>query len=64
LAGLDEDDPRRDDLEVQERRLLDGHWEKWAGPLKGLAQRWDFRRGFAERAAAAEAVWKAEGTPP
>jgi uncharacterized protein (TIGR02996 family) len=48
LAKLPEDDPRREELEAQERALLWKHEEEWVGPLRGLASAWAFRRGFLE----------------
>ncbi len=48
LATLPEGDERREDLEARERALLEQHEEEWLGPVRGLVQRWTFRRGFLE----------------
>src|SRR4051794_21614639 len=47
LARLSEVDPRRAELEARERRLP-VEYQEWAEPLRGLARRWEFRRGFVE----------------
>ena len=50
LANLAEDDPRRPDLEIQERQFLDVHETDWLGPF----QQWfpysrpTWKRGFIE----------------
>jgi uncharacterized protein (TIGR02996 family) len=48
LARLPRDDPRRWDLLERERTLLDRHETAWAAPLRDVASRWRFRRGFVE----------------
>jgi uncharacterized protein (TIGR02996 family) len=48
LANTAEGDPRREELQGRERQLLTAHEQEWIGPLKGLATRWCFRRGFVE----------------
>jgi uncharacterized protein (TIGR02996 family) len=48
LARLPHQDPRREELEARERQLLEEHGEQWAGPLRDLVDKWEFRRGFVE----------------
>src|SRR4051812_9653540 len=36
------------ELQQHEEQLLRGREEAWAGPLPGLAERWQFKRGFIE----------------
>jgi uncharacterized protein (TIGR02996 family) len=48
LAQLTEDDDRRWDLEEREGQLLRRHGKGWAGPIRHLVKRWQFRRGFVE----------------
>jgi uncharacterized protein (TIGR02996 family) len=48
LARLPGGDPRRKGLEARERALLKGHELEWLGPLRGRADKWQFRRGFVE----------------
>jgi poly(ADP-ribose) glycohydrolase ARH3 len=48
LARLPADDPRREELEARERQLFQEHGKRWAGPLRGLVRKWEFRRGFVE----------------
>jgi uncharacterized protein (TIGR02996 family) len=49
LARLDEDDPRRAELQGRERRLMP-RWEReWSWPIRHLFERLEPRRGFAER---------------
>jgi len=50
LAHLGPDDPRRPALADRERLLLARHRPDWDTPLAGLADGWDYRRGFAEAA--------------
>jgi uncharacterized protein (TIGR02996 family) len=49
LAGLAEDDERRDALEDRERALLAARGSEWLKPLEGLSTA-AFRRGFVEQA--------------
>src|SRR5437588_8349072 len=49
LARLGEEDPGRPELEDRAGDLLAEHEEEWAGPLRGLALDWRFRRGFVEQ---------------
>jgi uncharacterized protein (TIGR02996 family) len=51
LARLDRDDPARLAMAARVRQLLRGHEAEWARPLRGLADAWTFRRGFAEEVA-------------
>ncbi len=48
LAHLPEGDRRAVQRRTRERALLSEHEEDWAGPLPGLAEDWEFRRGFVE----------------
>src|SRR5262249_246947 len=48
LAKLRLEDGRRPDLEARELLLLRTHRKGWAGPLRQLCRRWEFRRGFVE----------------
>jgi uncharacterized protein (TIGR02996 family) len=48
LAELPDWAPRQALLE-RERQLLGGHQERWLGVLPGLAEGWEFRRGFVEQ---------------
>jgi uncharacterized protein (TIGR02996 family) len=48
LARLADGDGRRWELEARERWLLWHHGKRWAGPLRRLVKRWQFRRGFVE----------------
>lgn len=48
LAKMDEDDPRRADLEARERELQSAHVRDWTGEFHPLVDRWEFRRGFVE----------------
>jgi uncharacterized protein (TIGR02996 family) len=48
LAPLPEHDPRRAGLAYRERELLRSHGEAWAGAVVGLAEDWEYRRGFIE----------------
>src|SRR5262249_43587876 len=53
LARLDEDDPRRDDLERRERGLLAEYRDRWLEPLPAWARKQAvFRRGFVEEVTA------------
>jgi uncharacterized protein (TIGR02996 family) len=45
---LDPHDPARWSLEDESRQLLAEHGSEWAAPLQGLADRWEYRRGFVE----------------
>ncbi len=40
--------PKRWKLRAEARRLLLRHEQEWLGPLRGLVERWEFRRGFVE----------------
>jgi type IV pilus assembly protein PilB len=51
LAKLPEEDPTRPELEAHEQRLLEAHADAWLGPLRHVATRWAFRRGFLAEAA-------------
>jgi uncharacterized protein (TIGR02996 family) len=46
LARLPEDDPRREELEVRGRVLLEGHEHEWVGPLPPAVIGRTFERGF------------------
>jgi uncharacterized protein (TIGR02996 family) len=48
LARLLEGDARRKELRTRARCLLAEHGETWCEPLRGLASRCTFRRGFVE----------------
>src|SRR5947209_6715171 len=48
LAALPTNDPRRTELAVRERELLDAHGALWAKPFAGLVDGWAFHRGFVE----------------
>ena len=43
------DDPRRPALEGSARALLKANQEDWLGPLWGVVDGWEFRRGFVEK---------------
>jgi uncharacterized protein (TIGR02996 family) len=43
------DDPGRLDVEDHANELLARHGDEWAAPLHGVAEGWEFRRGFVER---------------
>jgi uncharacterized protein (TIGR02996 family) len=43
------DDPRRPALEGASRALLKEHQQEWLGPLWGVLDGWEFRRGFVEK---------------
>jgi uncharacterized protein (TIGR02996 family) len=45
-ARLPADDPRAAELEACARRLTAEHQQNWAGPLVGVAERWEYSRGF------------------
>jgi uncharacterized protein (TIGR02996 family) len=47
-AALPADDPRHDMLRQRADVLLEQHRIAWGEPLAGLANRWDWRRGFPE----------------
>src|SRR5262245_12486953 len=49
LAGMPEDNLRRQNLRERERELLERHKQEWSGPLGDLAGPVEFRRGFVER---------------
>jgi type IV pilus assembly protein PilB len=51
LAILPEENPTRPELEAHEQRLLEEHADAWLGPLRHVATRWAFRRGFLAEAA-------------
>jgi uncharacterized protein (TIGR02996 family) len=42
------DDLKAAELEAREQELLKEHEEEWAKPWKGLAEKWEFHRGFIE----------------
>jgi uncharacterized protein (TIGR02996 family) len=46
VSRLPEDDPGRDALERQARRLVEEHAESWLGPLQGRLFRWSCPRGL------------------
>jgi uncharacterized protein (TIGR02996 family) len=48
LARMSEDDPRRGDLMARERASREGREKEWVGPLGGLMEKCEFRRGFVE----------------
>jgi uncharacterized protein (TIGR02996 family) len=48
LARLPADDPRRGELADRETGLRDAHGRAWAGPVRGLVEEYEFRRGFVE----------------
>jgi uncharacterized protein (TIGR02996 family) len=45
-ARLPEADPRQRQLAAEEQQLLREHGDAWLGPLRLLADRWEFRRGL------------------
>jgi uncharacterized protein (TIGR02996 family) len=45
-ARLPADDPRAAEMEGCARRLVAEHQQSWAGPLAGLAERWEYSRGL------------------
>jgi uncharacterized protein (TIGR02996 family) len=45
---LPDDDERQEMLPEREWQLLDAHEQTWAAPLRGMVERWQFRRGFIE----------------
>lgn len=47
-AALPADDPRQEKLRGRADVLLEQHRIAWGEPLAGLANRWDWRRGFPE----------------
>jgi uncharacterized protein (TIGR02996 family) len=49
LAGLLLDDPARLALEDECADLLAEHGDEWTAPVRGIARRWEFCRGFIER---------------
>jgi uncharacterized protein (TIGR02996 family) len=53
-ARLAPDHPRQPELARREQALLAEHARRWAGPLRGLVQEWEFRRGFVEAAGVAD----------
>lgn len=48
LAALPAGDPRRADLEDEASDLLAEHEREWTAPLQGIAEDWQFARGFLE----------------
>jgi uncharacterized protein (TIGR02996 family) len=48
LARLAEEDERRPALLARQVWLLARHTKEWGRPMRGLARRWEFRRGFVE----------------
>lgn len=50
LCRLTPDDPRRPTLVERERLLLTRHRGEWDHQMSGLADGWDYRRGFADAA--------------
>ncbi len=46
LPHLPVEDDRRWELMARERHLILRHGKGWAGPLRWLVKRWQFRRGF------------------
>src|SRR4051812_27172040 len=61
LGRLGEDDPCRPGLAEREALLAARHRPEWDRPLAGLADGWEYRRGFAEivRGAAARVLERA-----
>lgn len=59
LAHTPEDHPHRAHWEAIERDLLTRHRNAWLGPLRSLAYRWEFSRGFPEEAAVEAAAFLA-----
>jgi uncharacterized protein (TIGR02996 family) len=57
LATLGPEDARRPSLVRVERGLLERHRDEWLGPLRPLASRWAFRRGFLDLVAVPAAVY-------
>lgn len=57
LARLADDDDRRPDLARREELLANRHRRFWDQPLRGLADGWDYRRGFAEVARGGADRW-------
>src|SRR5436190_2525391 len=49
LAQMPDDHPARPGLEDHAQDLLARHGDEWAAPLQGVAEDWEFRRGFVER---------------
>jgi uncharacterized protein (TIGR02996 family) len=49
LAAAGPDDPCRPELEAGVRALLHDNQDEWLGPLRGLVDGWEFRRGFVEK---------------
>jgi uncharacterized protein (TIGR02996 family) len=49
LAGTVEDAGRRHLLETRERELIQEFGPDWIGPLQGVVDKWEFRRGFLHR---------------
>jgi uncharacterized protein (TIGR02996 family) len=47
-AARPPNDPELLDLVAAERELLAAHQHAWGGPLAGLVERWEYRRGFPE----------------
>lgn len=47
-AARPPDDPELIGLLAAERELLAAHQRAWGGPLAGLVERWEYRRGFPE----------------
>src|SRR5262249_8618412 len=56
LASLAENGPGRPALAAREQALLDAHGQEWAGPLRGLADQWAFRRGFVEQVGVGDTI--------
>jgi uncharacterized protein (TIGR02996 family) len=61
LARMAEGDPRRPVLQAREWDLLAAHGAAWAGPLQGLVERPEFRRGFIEKVQVTAAVFLRDG---
>ena len=48
LACFEEEGPEEEALRARQQALLADHEFEWAGPLRGLVEKWQFRRGFIE----------------
>ncbi|MBX7104431.1 MAG: TIGR02996 domain-containing protein [Gemmataceae bacterium] len=56
-ANLDLEDPRQLELSEREQLLLARHRRQWDQPLAGLADGWDYSRGFAETVRGSARRW-------
>jgi uncharacterized protein (TIGR02996 family) len=64
LASVPPDDPRREQLQDRERKLLAVHREEWLGPLRPLLSGWAFRRGFLDAITVPAATYLQHATIP